>query len=170
MTVGVSSLVIGFYLGTGYKLLSHKSETDESEWESDSEPEAEVGEKNLNTPRSREECKMVLVVRQDLKMEKGKIAAQCGHATLAAYKYTKAKQPDLLHQWERRGQAKVVVKAPSEEVFNQVMKDARAQGISVQAIQDAGRTQVKPGSRTVLAIGPAPVSQVDAITRHLKLL
>ena len=29
-----------------------------------------------------EECKMVLGVRMDLKMDKGKIAAQCGHATL----------------------------------------------------------------------------------------
>ena len=31
-----------------------------------------------------EECKMVLVVRTDLGMQKGKIAAQCGHATLGA--------------------------------------------------------------------------------------
>ena len=33
-----------------------------------------------------EPMKMVLVVRTDLDMGKGKIAAQCGHATLAAYK------------------------------------------------------------------------------------
>lgn len=35
---------------------------------------------------------------------------------------------------------------------------------------DAGRTQIDPGSRTVLGIGPAPVSEVNKITRHLKLL
>ncbi len=29
---------------------------------------------------------MVLVVRSDLKMGKGKIGAQCGHAVLGAYK------------------------------------------------------------------------------------
>ena len=29
---------------------------------------------------------MVLVVRADLKMGKGKIGAQCGHAVLGAYK------------------------------------------------------------------------------------
>ena len=34
----------------------------------------------------------------------------------------------------------------------------------------AGRTQVAPGSRTVLAIGPAPKSAIDAVTGHLKLL
>jgi PTH2 family peptidyl-tRNA hydrolase len=33
-----------------------------------------------------QDVKMVLVVREDLKMGKGKIGAQCGHATLGAYK------------------------------------------------------------------------------------
>eukprot|EP00349_Pseudokeronopsis_sp_Brazil_P001909 CAMPEP_0202958722 /NCGR_PEP_ID=MMETSP1396-20130829/2991_1 /ASSEMBLY_ACC=CAM_ASM_000872 /TAXON_ID= /ORGANISM="Pseudokeronopsis sp., Strain Brazil" /LENGTH=63 /DNA_ID=CAMNT_0049676917 /DNA_START=202 /DNA_END=393 /DNA_ORIENTATION=+ len=32
-----------------------------------------------------EDIKMVLVVREDLKMGKGKIGAQCGHATLGAF-------------------------------------------------------------------------------------
>ena len=31
-----------------------------------------------------EEHKLIMVVRSDLGMRKGKIAAQCGHATLAA--------------------------------------------------------------------------------------
>jgi PTH2 family peptidyl-tRNA hydrolase len=31
------------------------------------------------------EVKLVMVVREDLKMGKGKIGAQCGHATLGAY-------------------------------------------------------------------------------------
>ncbi len=35
------------------------------------------------------ETKMVLVVREDLKMGKGKIGAQCGHATLGSYKQVK---------------------------------------------------------------------------------
>ena len=32
------------------------------------------------------EMKMVLVIRSDLKMGKGKIGAQCGHAVLGAYR------------------------------------------------------------------------------------
>ena len=36
-----------------------------------------------------EDLKMMLVVRNDLKMGKGKIGAQCGHATLGAYNRAK---------------------------------------------------------------------------------
>jgi len=44
----------------------------------------------------------VLVVRTDLKMRKGKIAAQCGHATLGCYKRA---QKGALKRWMRHGQA-----------------------------------------------------------------
>jgi len=37
-------------------------------------------------------------------------------------------------------------------------------------VEDAGRTQIAAGSKTVLAIGPAPVSSLDKFTRELKLL
>ena len=37
--------------------------------------------------------KMVLVVRRDLGMNKGKIAAQCGHAVLGCYKAAVRSQP-----------------------------------------------------------------------------
>jgi PTH2 family peptidyl-tRNA hydrolase len=37
-------------------------------------------------------------------------------------------------------------------------------------VEDAGRTQIAAGSKTVLAIGPAPVAELDRITSHLKLL
>jgi len=48
-------------------------------------------------------CKLVLVVRTDLKMTTGKIAAQCGHATLACYKALVKKNPKLLRHWELTG-------------------------------------------------------------------
>lgn len=173
--VSISSLVIGYYLGTGHALLRYssspkKGHVSEDDLDSELETEEEDETPGANKPPPRGECKLVLVVRQDLKMEKGKIAAQCGHATLAAYKYNQTKNPELLRHWERRGQAKVVVKAPSKEVFDEVQRQARAKGVFAYAIQDAGRTQVEPGSRTVLAVGPAPLAEVDALTRHLKLL
>merc|ERR1711973_937244 len=59
--------------------------------------------------------KMVLVVRNDLKMGKGKAAAQCCHATLAAYKQAKRKCPETLRVWESTGQPKITVKCDSEE-------------------------------------------------------
>ncbi len=50
---------------------------------------------------------MVLVVRTDLGMQKGKAAAQCAHAALACYKKALKSHPDALASWERTGQAKV---------------------------------------------------------------
>lgn len=111
-------------------------------------------------------------------MTTGKIAAQCSHATLACYKRLFAAaqvEPQslsarLLRQWERNGQAKIAVQTKSEDEMLELMAKARSLGVTAEVIQDAGRTQIASGSRTVLGVGPAPKSLVDQITGHLKLL
>lgn len=108
----------------------------------------------------------------------GKIAAQCSHATLACYKTLSraaARKPSspearLLQRWERRGQAKIAVQVKSEAELLDLMGKARSLGITAEVIQDAGRTQIDPGSLTVLGVGPAPKSLVDQVTGGLKLL
>ncbi|XP_036609954.1 peptidyl-tRNA hydrolase 2, mitochondrial [Trichosurus vulpecula] len=115
------------------------------------------------------EFKMILVVRNDLKMGKGKVAAQCSHAAVSAYKQVQRRNPELLKQWEYCGQPKVVVKAPDEESLAELLTHAKVLGLTVSLIQDAGRTQVEPGSRTVLGIGPGPADLIDKVTGHLKL-
>ncbi|OTA97149.1 hypothetical protein M434DRAFT_392103 [Hypoxylon sp. CO27-5] len=136
-------------------------------------PQQSVAEGSAN-----EECKLVLVVRTDLGMTKGKIAAQCSHATLACYKTlsraasrnTSSPEARLLQRWERRGQAKIAVQVKSEDELLELMAKARSLGITSEVIQDAGRTQIDPGSLTVLGVGPAPKSLVDQVTGGLKLL
>ncbi|KAB5585338.1 peptidyl-tRNA hydrolase PTH2-domain-containing protein [Coniochaeta sp. 2T2.1] len=133
-------------------------------------------EKEMGNPG--EECKLVLVVRTDLGMTKGKIAAQCGHATLACYKSLMSeaqKKPNgqaakLLKRWEQRGQAKIAVQTKSQDEMLELMGKARSLGVTAEVIADAGRTQIESGSLTVLGVGPAPKSVVDGITGHLKLL
>ncbi|OXB79045.1 UNVERIFIED_CONTAM: hypothetical protein H355_005921 [Colinus virginianus] len=115
------------------------------------------------------EFKMVLIVRNDLKMGKGKVAAQCSHAAVSAYKQVQRRNPELLKQWEYCGQPKVVLKAPDEETLIQLLADAKRLGLTVSLIQDAGRTQIAPGSQTVLGIGPGPADVVDKVSGHLKL-
>jgi len=135
-----------------------------------------AGEANEGNPN--EECKLVLVVRTDLGMTKGKIAAQCSHATLACYKTlvsaqtknSQSAEAKLLQRWERLGQAKIAVQVKSEEEMLELMGKARSLGITAEVIQDAGRTQIDPGSLTVLGVGPAPKSQIDLVTGGLKLL
>ncbi|GAO19092.1 hypothetical protein UVI_02042080 [Ustilaginoidea virens] len=120
-----------------------------------------------------EECKLVLVVRTDLGMTKGKIAAQCSHATLACYKAlcggSKA-AGEILRRWERGGQAKIAVQVRSEAELMELRWRALELGVTAEVVQDAGRTQIDPGTLTVLGVGPAPKSVVDKITGHLKLL
>ncbi|KAF7558488.1 hypothetical protein G7046_g5659 [Stylonectria norvegica] len=122
-----------------------------------------------------EECKLVLVVRTDLGMTKGKIAAQCSHATLACYKALARLPPNaperkLLARWEKYGQAKIAVQVKSQEEILELRRRARSLGLTAEVIQDAGRTQIEAGSMTVLGVGPAPRSLVDQVTGGLKLL
>lgn len=57
----------------------------------------------------------------------------------------------------------------SENALKEIAKQARAVGLLANIIQDAGHTQVKPGSKTVCAIGPGPAQLIDNVTGHLKL-
>jgi PTH2 family peptidyl-tRNA hydrolase len=113
--------------------------------------------------------KMVLCVNTSLKMDKGKIAAQCGHATLGAYKASMKHASSNVKWWERTGQAKIAVKV-TEEQMHAASAAAGELGLISYTVMDAGRTQIAAGSLTVCAIGPAPVHVIDAITKPFKLL
>lgn len=115
------------------------------------------------------ECKLVLVVRNDLKMGKGKAAAQCSHASVLAYQQASKKESALLKLWLATGQRKVVVKIDDENSLFQVQKEARSLGLLTSIVRDAGHTQVSAGTLTVLGVGPGPTNLVDKATGHLKL-
>ncbi|KAH9075798.1 peptidyl-tRNA hydrolase PTH2-domain-containing protein, partial [Lactarius deliciosus] len=135
---------------------------------SDDEDSAADGDLSTVSPEFLQPCKLVLVVRTDLKMSPGKIAAQCGHATLACYKALVKKNPKLVRHWEVTGQAKIALKASSEEEILELEAIAKSLNLCARSIQDAGRTQVEAGSRTVLGIGPGEL--VNQVTGHLRLL
>ena len=67
-----------------------------------------------------DDLKMMLAVRTDLGMTKGKLCAQCGHGTLGSFYAAKkwASQSTywkkIVDRWSYEGQKKVAVKAPSE--------------------------------------------------------
>jgi PTH2 family peptidyl-tRNA hydrolase len=114
--------------------------------------------------------KMVLCVNQELGMGKGKIAAQVGHAAVGCYKRGKRQCPSALSAWERTGCAKIAVKCPTEEEMEIIYAKALSKGLPLYLVEDAGRTQIAAGSRTVLGLGPAPVREFEGITSHLKLM
>ncbi|KAL3316586.1 hypothetical protein Ciccas_004760 [Cichlidogyrus casuarinus] len=121
-------------------------------------------------PSKYSDMKLVIVARTDLGMTKGKIAAQCSHATLACYKKALKIDSELLRTWENQGQPKVVLKTESEESLYKLSDSAKDLGVINYIIHDAGRTQIAAGSATCIGIGPADVKLVDQVTGHLKLL
>eukprot|EP00238_Polyblepharides_amylifera_P015844 CAMPEP_0196582576 /NCGR_PEP_ID=MMETSP1081-20130531/39581_1 /TAXON_ID=36882 /ORGANISM="Pyramimonas amylifera, Strain CCMP720" /LENGTH=195 /DNA_ID=CAMNT_0041903187 /DNA_START=103 /DNA_END=690 /DNA_ORIENTATION=- len=113
--------------------------------------------------------KMVLVVRQDLSMGAGKVAAQCSHATLGVFKKLTTKHKSLLKHWEQQGQAKIVLKCRDLSECMKLEDEAKQQSLPTYMVCDAGHTQVVAGTQTVLAIGPGPADVVDMVTGKLKL-
>ena len=111
--------------------------------------------------------KQVMIVRTDLKMRKGKIAAQCCHGAIGAYKKSPA---DKIRKWENEAYAKVVLKVQTKEELIELKKLADDNGISNYLVVDAGRTQIPTSSITVLALGPDEDEILDKITGDLKLL
>ncbi|KAG2214798.1 hypothetical protein INT46_006590 [Mucor plumbeus] len=171
----IASLITGYLIGkytsqnidvpVVQKNIPQKEEEDE-----DSEDELDILPEGQIDVNKYDNFKLTLVVRSDLGMTKGKIAAQCGHATLACYKAAKKVNPLLLRAWETSGQAKVALKCDSEDKLLELQAIALSLGLPAQTIQDAGRTQIAPGSRTVLGVGPGPAELIDRVTGSLKLL
>ena len=115
------------------------------------------------------ELKQVIVVRTDLGMGKGKIGAQCAHASLEAYEKAKKKNTALVEDWKNSGQAKVVVKVASEHELIALFEKVK-NTLPASLIRDAGRTQIEEGSPTCVGIGPAPEAEINKFTKGLKLL
>ncbi|KAI3381685.1 hypothetical protein SNEBB_004580 [Seison nebaliae] len=118
----------------------------------------------------REQHKMVLVVRTDLKMGPGKIAAQCCHATLECFTSSlKKKNYEALKTWKNQGQMKITLKVRSVEELKEIYHESLKRDLVTCIIADAGHTQILAGSHTVVGIGPAPSSIINEITGNLKL-
>ena len=111
--------------------------------------------------------KQAIIIRKDLDMGKGKIAAQAAHASIGAF--LKAKKADR-EAWLDGGMKKVVLKVNSLKELKNIHKIAKSNKLPCDLIRDAGLTQVKPRTSTALGIGPASDSKIDKITSKLKLL
>ncbi|MGC9111824.1 peptidyl-tRNA hydrolase Pth2 [Acidilobus sp.] len=106
-------------------------------------------------------------------MGKGKAAAQAAHAAcevvLSIIRSNNSEWSRWLDSWLSQGQKKVVLRVESEGELNMIYEEARAAGLPASMIEDAGLTQLPPGTKTAVAIGPAPAELVDKITGKLKL-
>ena len=135
--------------------------------------------------------KMMIVMRRDLKMRKGKIAAQAGHACIDAILMALSKEGRLndfettndgialrdtdkpttpLSDWFKYGCAKVCVYVDSEEELLSIAKKASEKGIIASVITDAGMTEFHGvPTKTCLALEPLPAEVADELTGDLPL-
>jgi len=110
---------------------------------------------------------MVVVVRADLEMGRGKAAAQVAHAAVAAA--LRAVGSPALRAWLAEGQPKVVLRVEAEDGLGEVVHAAEQARLPVEVVADAGRTQLEPGTVSCVAIGPADDDAIDAVTGGLRL-
>jgi len=114
--------------------------------------------------------KQVIVFRSNLRLSKGKTAAQAGHAAVSAAEEARKHHKEWFEGWSREGQSKIAVKVKNEEELSELEERAREMDLPHALVIDRGLTEVPPGTVTCLGIGPAPVEKVDKITRSLPLL
>jgi len=116
--------------------------------------------------------KQVLVVRKDLKMRRGKENAQCSHASQAfmVKTYLNGGKPTKeAIEWYQTEQTKICVSVNSEKELLQIFQDAKNKGLEAHLITDAGHTEFKEPTKTVVAIGPNKESQINKLTGGLPL-
>ena len=111
--------------------------------------------------------KQVIIVRTDLKMKKGKIAAQCCHGAIGAYKKS---AKEKIRKWEDEACAKIVLKVDNLEDLLELKEIAKRNNIANCLVTDAGRTQIPESTITCLGLGPDEDEVIDKITSDLKLL
>lgn len=126
------------------------------------------------------EPKQVIVVRKDLNMRKGKIAAQASHASMGAILNLSTTENDKLvvdiahsavKEWLLGRFTKICLSVDSEEELLEIYQLATDKGLNVKLITDAGLTEFNGiPTKTCLAIGPDYPEKIDPITSNLKLL
>ena len=116
------------------------------------------------------EVKLVIAVRKDLDMGKGKIAAQVAHAAVSCALTAQKSEKKIFREWMNGGQKKIVIRVDSEEQLKELIRESRDAGLVTEPINDAGHTQISPGTLTCVGIGPAEEGILETITGRFSLL
>lgn len=110
--------------------------------------------------------KQAILLREDLDMSKGKMIAQACHASLKAYRKSSQENRD---EWEEQGEKKIALEVSEDQIVRR-FEQAKSRGLPAALIKDAGKTEIKPGTKTAVGIGPADESRIDSVTGDLKLI
>lgn len=114
---------------------------------------------------------MYILVNNDLKMDKGKIAGQVAHSACRVDRYVSSLPSNKEHhklykEWINTGEAKIVLKCTEEMMLSMINKYEDI----VCSTRDMGRTQIKPNSLTTIAFFPMYKKNAPKEIQDLKLL
>jgi PTH2 family peptidyl-tRNA hydrolase len=112
--------------------------------------------------------KQAIILRNDLKMSRGKAAAQACHASVMSCLKCMKKNKKFFEKWLSEGQKKVVLKVNSKKELLELFETAKKR-TACSLVKDAGLTQLPPGECTAVSIGPDKDGVVDGLVSHLKL-
>ncbi len=111
--------------------------------------------------------KMIIAIRSDIKMGRGKAAAQAAHAATSVLDNANKK---IISAWKREGQKKIIVKVKSEDDLILLQKKCKDLKIPCAIIHDAGLTEIAQGTATSIGIGPEREEKINKVTGSLPLL
>ncbi|MHA2408240.1 MAG: peptidyl-tRNA hydrolase Pth2, partial [Candidatus Ranarchaeia archaeon] len=114
--------------------------------------------------------KQVIVTRRALPLSKGKFACQVAHAAVTAADVARKTKRSWWKKWFFEGQKKVIVRVETLDEILDLEKKAKQNKVPTALITDAGKTEIPPGTITVLGIGPAPSNMINQISGELKLV
>jgi len=86
------------------------------------------------------------------------------------FQLAEKRDPKSLEAWLRAGQRKIALVVPTLGELEGLERAARARGVLTVWVEDAGFTEVPPGTRTCLGLGPSRNSDLDPLTGELSLL
>ncbi|HVC58503.1 MAG TPA: peptidyl-tRNA hydrolase Pth2 [Candidatus Acidoferrales bacterium] len=118
----------------------------------------------------RGEIKQAIIIRTDLEMSRGKMAAQVAHASLMSYFEAEKVDKAVAKEWLATGERKIVLKVSDEDSLIRLYKAFEFKKVPAALVTDAGLTQIPPGSKTALGVGPWWEGEIDQFTKPLKLL
>ncbi|HDJ89546.1 MAG TPA: peptidyl-tRNA hydrolase [Thermoprotei archaeon] len=114
--------------------------------------------------------KQIIIVRRDIKMSVGKIAAQVAHAAVSAAEIVRKTKRKWYGEWIKEGQRKIVLEVNDLNELLEIYDLVKKKGLPAVLIKDMGLTELPPNTITTIGIGPVPENLIDPITRKLRLL
>lgn len=107
--------------------------------------------------------RMYILVNDEVKIGKGKLAGQVGHA-VAVYFYKNLEgNAEVIHEYMNTAQKKIILKC-SQSKLEELEREGHI------TIRDKGWTQLEPNTLTCVNIGILDVNDVPAFAKDLKLV